>query len=104
MLAEISDKMLGVPGFLAIGVAVGLLSAFLGWLRWWLVLTPMPVLGYLSYGFLSQLSEPDFGRMILSELGWGYVTASTSALNAPYLLVLAYFCIRAARRRGVNST
>jgi hypothetical protein len=101
MLAEISDKMLPVYGYLILGAIPAVFALLFGLVRWWLAPIPLIFSGYLTYMVIDEVFEPEFGRMIIEEMGWSYVIGRVLALIGPALAALAALYLLRRRRRGV---
>lgn len=86
LLAEISDKMPTVTGTTVVACVIAIIAFALGLKRRWLALLPAPVIAFYDWALWSELREPGFGQLIISELGWTYVIACLAGWNLPFLV------------------
>ncbi len=98
LLAEIWDKMPTVAGTTVVACLIAAVSIGLGLIRRWLVLLPLPVIAFYDWALCRELLEPGFGKLVVDELGWGWVVGQFVGWNLPYAVGVVA-CVRISPRR-----
>lgn len=98
VLAEISDKLPSVAETAAISCAIAIavlgLTVFAS--RWCALL--LPVAAYaMTLLALGDLSDPNFGKMAIEELGGDWVIGQALAANIPFVLAALFHTHRQRR-------
>lgn len=99
LLAEIGDKMPPVTGTAVIACVIALIAVWLGSIRRWMALLPLPVIALYNLIMWGELQEPGFGRLIITELGWGWVVGQFAAWNVPFVVAILVVMFLPQRHR-----
>jgi hypothetical protein len=55
------------------------------------LILPVVAMVFLDYESIKELCQPGWGRLVVDEMGYGYVVGTFASLNLPFVVVLALF-------------
>jgi hypothetical protein len=88
-LAEIGDKMPSVHGTALIACSIAGIALVFGLARRWTVFLFVPVFALYDWAMIGELREPNFGSIVVRELGHAWIAGQLVAWNLPYAVALA---------------
>lgn len=101
--AEVSDKILSVPGMWLQAVLIGSVAVLAGWFRWWLGLPFMVLPIVIALSAFGLRHTPDLGPAIIKEQGVTYFhNFYTSALLAALLVGIGMWMGWRRRRQSAK--
>ena len=101
VFAEVSDKVLSIPGMYLQAVLIGGIAILAGWFRWWLGLPFMILPIVIALSTFERRLNPEVGPEIIKEQGLTYFhNFYASALLAALLIAVGMWM---GWRRGRHS-
>lgn len=98
-IAEVSDKVLSIPGMWIQAVSIGGLAILAGWFRWWLGAAFMILPVVVALSTLGLRNDPDLGPAIIEEQGLAYFQNFYASALLAALMVITGMWIGWRRKR-----